>query len=112
MKTDRYDIIICHGKQGTAYSNKGQEPPAYLPHQSKYTNLVVLGCHVRLCHSAPVHTFTAVRISFWIPKGKPTTQVIIDDLLIYTLGVGRGQDECIGGTRRSHAVRATRCEQF
>ena len=66
VKTDRYDIIRCHGKIGTAYFNNGQEPPAYVPHQSKYTNLVVLECHVRLCHSGPAHTFTAVRISFWI----------------------------------------------
>ena len=80
MKTDRYNIIRCHGKLGTAYSNNGKEPLAYLPHQSNYTNLVVLEYHVRLCHSGPVHTLTAVRISFWIPKGKPTTRVIIDDL--------------------------------
>ena len=90
-------MILSDGMVLHTPTCNGQEPPAYLPHQSKYTNLVVLECHVRLCHSGPMHTFTAARISFWIPKGKPTTQVIIDDFRNYTLGVGRGQDECIGG---------------
>ena len=63
-------IMRVGGRLTNAPLSRDARHPVVLPRQSDITRLIIAGKHAEVAHAGPEHTLSAVRESFWIPRGR------------------------------------------
>ncbi|GIX95307.1 reverse transcriptase [Caerostris darwini] len=78
---DDRGILRVKGRLEQAELFHNEKHPAILP-KSKFTDLIIMGEHVKSFHSGVVSTLSRVRNNFWIPRGRQVVKKVISECLI------------------------------
>ena len=68
--TDEHDVLRCRGRIANADLLKTTEFPIYLPKDNPVVNLIIEDAHRRVMHSGVEDALAAIRVKFWINKGR------------------------------------------
>ena len=73
---DSSGVLRCTSRMPYTDNIHGVDP-VLLPGKAAFTRLVIEHVHSRLHHAGVSHTLAQTRLSYWVPKGRATTQSII-----------------------------------
>ncbi len=70
-------FLRCGGRLRNSDLNFEQKHPILLPTKHRFTDLVVLDCHVKVGHEKIGRTLAEVRAEFWVPRGRQVVKSIV-----------------------------------
>ncbi|KAH7714371.1 Integrase core domain containing protein [Aphelenchoides avenae] len=77
LKLDQGDVWICEGRFHKAHLPNRTVNPAYLPRESKVTELMILDAHAKVGHQGHACTLANLRLAYWVPKGQSAVKRVL-----------------------------------
>ncbi|XP_065917809.1 uncharacterized protein [Dysidea avara] len=74
---DKEGILRCGGRIHNAPLSELTEFPYFLPYRHPFTALIIRSIHIKLYHTGIIGTLTAIRQSYWIPRGRQYVKMLL-----------------------------------
>ena len=84
IKTDKFEMLTCHGRFLNADLDEETKYPRLLPHDEIFTHLLIQEIHQRLIHAGVAHTLSQIRKEFWVPQGRVEVRRVLSKCAICT----------------------------
>jgi hypothetical protein len=79
---DSNGIIRCKGRFENSDLTESARFPILLPSSDKFTYLIIKRIHEKVLHSGVSQSLSALRLKYWVPRGRATVRKVIHDCLI------------------------------
>ena len=78
---DKDGLIRSEGRLANAECKESMKYPMLLSPKSKLCSLIILKKHEESGHSGPMGTLNAVRMEFWIPRGRQSVKKVVSNCI-------------------------------
>ena len=75
---DKYQVLRCKTRLRESYFARDCVDPILLPEHCKFTYMLIMSIHIRLCHVGVKQTLSTLRNEFWVPKGRRMVTTVIN----------------------------------
>ena len=79
---DKYQVLRCRTRLRESYFARKCVDPILLPEHCKFTYMLIMSIHIRLCHVGVKQTLSTLRNEFWVPKGRRMVTTVINACMV------------------------------
>lgn len=79
---DSNGIIRCKGRLENSNLTESARLPILLPSGDRFTHIIIKRIHEKILHSGVSQTLNALRLKYWVPRGRATVRKVIHMCLI------------------------------